>query len=498
MRRIALTTITLFVLLGGTAVASEAELLAKVRDLQEEGTKWFNVAGNTDLSPSKRNEARKKAYWVLKQAYYLLDDYVTEHPERMEAFEERMVKIHMMTYWIRKESPLGLLKDPRAPEEEERPKPKPRPRPEPGPEPRPEPGPGPRPEPRPEPGPGPRPGPGEGPGPTQGPEDAFKAAERYERKNPADVSGALERYREFMARFPDPDSGLFSKALERSSVLNSRLKDAYRELRQEDPDALDPKRILSPSEKVLVVRLTRDLKESSPDVRRRAAIDLGLLGSGEAAYHLVNVLKKEKDPGVAQAIRESLVKIGGKRTTEQIEKLIRERTPEGQLTAIQLLLDIGRKHPVQGRYAGIALAAFVHSRFEEAGRAAFDALKGLGRSGGVDGLMEAVREQRAPKGRRLALIDALGNSGEPRAATALARFLVKKGDRGLRDASIDALKRLGVETVPYLIPFLSSPQQNTIVGWALRQITGMNFSSKARLWDEWWKRRQSAREAQGG
>jgi hypothetical protein len=41
--------------------------------------------------------------------------------------------------------------------------------------------------------------------------------------------------------------------------------------------------------------------------------------------------------------------------------------------------------------------------------------------------------------------------------------------------------------VPYLIPFLSSPQQNTIVGWALRQITGMNFSSKARLWDEWWE-----------
>jgi HEAT repeat protein len=482
----------LLVLPVAAAQDDEAAMLEKVKRLQEEGTEQFNIAGNTDLSRGQRNKALKAAYIALREAQNILDEFVGEDPKRIERYDDRMCEIHKLLFWIRKESPMNLL-----PQEEELeaenpwkdiPKPKDLDEPALGPKPRP--------------GPGPKPGPGPAPAPEAAlpptPAQLFKKAEDFEKSHPWDIGGALVRYREFMARHPDPDSPLFKKALERCSLLNGRLKDAYRQLRQEDPDALDPKRMLSASEKVLLLRLTRDLKSKNEEERRRAALDLGLLGTGDGSYHLVKLLRTEKADVVIAALCEAIVKIGGKKATEFLESTFRSVRKEPQLLmAIDLLEKIGVKDPVQGRYAGIALGKFIHSGSAAAGQAAFDATKGLGTNGGVDGLCSALLVRKVPIGRRLLLIEALGDLGDPRAARVLGRFLVQKGDRQLKDTSIKVLKKLGVEVVPHLIPFLKSPSTRLWTGHALRQITGVQMASTPRLWAEWWMRHQASQGIQG-
>ncbi len=466
------------------AADDEAAMLEKVKELQEEGTEQFNIAGNTDLSRGERNKALKAAYIPLREAQKILDEFVGEDERRSRRYDDRMCEIHKLLFWIRKESPINLL-----PREEELeaenpwkdiPKPKDLDAP----------------------ALGPKPGPGPGPKPAAvlppTPAELFKKAEDFEKAHPWDIGGALVRYREYMARHPDPDSPLFKKALERCSLLNGRLKDAYRELRQEDPDTLDPKRMLSASEKILVLRLTRDLKLKNDEVRRRAALDLGLLGTGEGAYHLAKLLRTEKADIVITALCEALVKIGGKKSTEVIEKTFRKNRKEPiLLMAIELLEKIGAKDPVQGKYAGIALGKFIHSGSAAAGQAAFDAVKALGTAGGVDGLCSALLVSKVPVGRRLLLIGALGELGDPRAARTLGRFLIQKGDRQLKDTTIKVLKKMGVETVPYLIPYLKGTATRLWTGYALRQITGMQYASTPKLWSAWWKRYRASQGIQG-
>jgi hypothetical protein len=468
------------------AAEDETEMLDKVKKLQDAGTEQFNIAGNTDLSRGERNKALKAAYIALREAQSLLDAFVGEDPARMDRYDDRMCEIHKLMFWIRKESPLNLLPHDDEVEAEnpwkDIPKPKDLH----------------------EPAVGPKPGPGADPGPKPvaeippTPAELFKKAEDFERAHPWDIGGALVRYREYMARHPDPDSPLFKKALERCSLLNGRLKDAYRELRQEDPDSLDARRMLSSSEKILLLRLTRDLKSKNDELRRRAALDIGLLGAANGTFHLAKVLRTEKSDTVITALCEAIVKIGGMKATEVLEKtFLRSRKVEQLLMAIELLEKIGTKDPVQGRYAGIALGRFIHSAVAAAGEAAFDAVKGLGTNGGVDGLCSALTVSKVPVRRRLMIIEALGDLGDPRAARTLGRFLIQKGDRQLKETTIRILKKMGIETVPHLIPYLKASSTRLWTGYALRQITGMQYASTPRLWSDWWKRHQASSGGRG-
>jgi hypothetical protein len=463
-------------LFATTALAGEREeVLAKVDTLSADGGKLFDTAGNPDLSPRDRNAARKAAYKLLKEAFTLLDKWCEDHPSEAEALEDRMVEIHYKMYWIKKESPIGLIEE--KGQTAERPSDWP---PEP-PADLHEPALGPKardPEPRDDADPDP-----EVATPKADPAEVFARITEYERKNPFDLEGCLELYQEFLDRFGDDTDHPFArKAIDRVGALSERLKGAYRRLRDEDPDALDFQVIRH--EKKLVLRLSKHLKSKNEEERRRAALDMGALGASMAPYYLAKLIRKDDSAEVVAAAEESIVRIGGKKAAEILEGFARERDSARVLKGIELLAKIGAKDTVQARYASRALGKYLETNEEKVYYDAIAALEGLGQIG-WEGFAIALFEVKRDRGRRLDFIRRLGALGEPKAARALGRFLVQKGDRGLMMESIESLKKLGNETVPYLIPFLKGATR-TGAGYALREVTGAQLGSKSGPWARWW------------
>ena len=91
------------------AAARAADLPPELPAMEQEGEKWFNTAGDTDLSQNERNEARKKAWTNLYPALEILNRYWDDRPDDQARVEDRIMKVGQMVFWLRKESPLGLL-----------------------------------------------------------------------------------------------------------------------------------------------------------------------------------------------------------------------------------------------------------------------------------------------------------------------------------------------------------------------------------------------------
>ncbi len=172
------------------AVAADLDR-ALVERLTTEGTDWFQRAGNTDLSRAERNDALVKAYERLKKASALLNAYCNDNPSAIESLDAEMVQLNMTLYWIRKESPLGLLDGRRPPADAPPADGTP-----PGKSPGPPSGPPPR-EPAPPGGGGATP-PAAPPAPSQepatAPRPAIEVAREHERLLPHDLGGARGRW----------------------------------------------------------------------------------------------------------------------------------------------------------------------------------------------------------------------------------------------------------------------------------------------------------------
>ena len=91
------------------ALLAAADLPSEYAGLEAEGTKWFNEAGKADLSTTERNDARKKAWVNLYRAKEILDAHWEAHPGDQDRIEDRLMNVGKMVFWIKKESPIGLL-----------------------------------------------------------------------------------------------------------------------------------------------------------------------------------------------------------------------------------------------------------------------------------------------------------------------------------------------------------------------------------------------------
>ncbi|MHC4472957.1 MAG: HEAT repeat domain-containing protein [Planctomycetota bacterium] len=468
-----------FVLIPCVAVTVLAQSLDldRVKELKDKGKEHFEESANVDLSTSKRNKHRKEAFKYLTEAFQILDAWCEKHPADAERYEDLMVEIHQMRYWLRKESPVGLLEGdgdnvrkgtpPGWPEKPPDDLDKPAEKPKPGVPPA-----------------GPAPA---APKPREPDEDPveknMKYAEDYARAHPYDLAGIRDLYLDILAH-TQPGSAAYVSALKRISDVNSRMKDFYRRLRDEDPDELD---LTGGEERQMVHELSKDLKEKEADVRLRAAEYLGLLGSGDGARHLTAALKKEKDDRVKEMIFASLARLGGSKTTKELAKLRRERKEWIQVGAISVLEKMVRRSPVEGRHAALSLGEFVFSRFDTVANQALGLLEGLGK-GGTLGLMNAAGIKDHQK--KLRIIRALGNTGEGRAAAVLGAFLIgaaKGRYREYRTAAEEALKKIGKSTVPHLARFVDHNRNGPYARYVLRQITGVFFKTgdAAR---RWWER----------
>lgn len=467
MRRTAATTLLLLLLAAaGPAAAADGEPMAdpvpEATRLKDEARTFFHEAGNADNSPDERKEARKEAYSRLVKARTMLDEWLETHPDDAERLDDLYVDIASMMYWLHKEATLGELDPYHAPGSE----------------------------PEPEPATPAKPPEGDAPpaapkGPT--PADVLARIRDYETRFPGDVPGLHERYRKFLAEFPDPAAPEYEAAAGRLAELDRQLKDVYRVARDDDPDALegvDDDEILH-----LVRELSADLESDSEPVRARAARFLGSLGSGEAADPLLDALKREfAEAGPAfDAVVEALARIGGRRVTVKLTRVRGSSTLAPVVT--EILIRTVARGGVNARIAGAALAEYVADQPTEFQHRAVEALFRAGRAGAL-GLAMAV--DLAPVEKKVEYIEHLGKMGDPRAAGPLARFL-EVNPLGARKyqhrAAREAILTLGKPAVRYLIPALDEEKVRVWTAEMLRQITGEKLrDDKRRTWEKWYRK----------
>jgi len=471
------------------AAPSAADVLPEIAKMEAEGEKWFNEATNTDLSPAERNEARKKAWVQLYRAKEALDKHWDEHPGDQPALEDRLTKTGQMVFWLRKESPIGLLEStgvgpqPKTPVKPTGWGDKPPPE-----------------KPGNVPGGGADPVPPKGgaaggaPAPREPPagpartsiEDAYKEADGYARKHKADLPGIMERFQAIMAAYQDQTSHpLFLEAAKRAGDASRALKDFYRVRRNDDPDSL--KGVDSGEVKAMVVALAREVQSKEPEVRRRAANLLALLGSGEGVFPLVQAAQKEGEAGVRTAEIDAVVAIGGRKAAEHLGKL----KDDGDLgmPAVEALGRMCAKNKVDLRLAALELGRCAMAKEEAVAARAVDILVGLGAEGAV-GLVVALDSKSTEV--RLRIIPALGATKSPKVARPLARFLLSGDNPQMercREAAKNAIRPLGEDAVPYLFAGLRDPETKAHTALLLREMTGQMFSmSRPGDWTAWWKK----------
>jgi len=471
-----LVAFALLVVASGPANAGELDL-DKIHALRDKGKELFDESANVDLSPRKRNVLRKDAYAPLTEAFKMLDAWCDEHPEDIEKLEDLICEIHQMRYWLRKESPTGLLEG----KGNQRARPSDWPDKPPADLHKPALPPG---ESDPAPAPGGDATPVPDPGPQKSPvEEHLEFAKQYEKEHPYDLAGIRDLYLDIMEHAL-PGSAEYAFAIRRVSHFNGRLKEGYRLLRNEDPDTL---KLSGAEERKLVHNLSKDLKNKHADVRLRAAEYLGLLGSGDGARHIVAALKREKESACVDMMFDALLKIGGSKTIEQLGAIRKWKKEDRERRAIEVLGEMIERSEIERRYASITLGLFIFSKSKQIRREAFDRLKALGPHGAM-GLMNAVMVP--DHDMRLEIIRALGDSGNGKAGSVLGPLLmggVKGRARELRSAAEAALKKIGKPCVPYLARGVDHNRNGPYTRFVLREITGRHFKTGASVM-AWWAR----------
>jgi hypothetical protein len=479
--------ILLLALAAAAGPALAADLSPEVAGLVQEGEKWFNEAGKTDLPMGERNEARKKSWISLYRAKEILDRHWEEHPGDQEWLEDHIIKVGKMVFWLKKESPIGLLEGtgvgpkPTAPSRKLDWGPKPPPE-KPGNVPG-----GDAPPPANPAGPGAPAAPAGPAAPPRPPiEEGWKGIEDWSRKYRADLPGIATRLQEFLVLYKDQTGHrLFLQAARKYGDLNGKLKDYYRKARDEDPDSL--KDVDTAEVKAMVLALSREMASPAPEDRRRAAGLLALLGSGEGVFPILGAARKEKDPALLKEELDAVVAIGGRKAVEKLGAL-RDDPALGE-KSLEALQAISGRNPVDRRIAIQEMGDFAMARDEALASKAVDLLLGAGAEGAY-GLVRALDSPSTAV--RLKIIPALAATGNPKVGAPLARFLLM-GDNPntvrCREAARDALISMGEPVVPHLFAGLRNPGTKIWTGEVLRKITGQAFgSSRPGDWVNWWKR----------
>jgi hypothetical protein len=457
--------------------------MPEVERLAAEGAKWFEAAGDTEQPTAKRQDARNQAYTLLKKALTILDKWCDAHPDDVDKLDPRMVELHRMVFWLKKESPVPLGDTRPAPATPAAPEPQ-------GPPPSgtaPPGGPAPS-------GPAPS-GPTPGTAPQEPPRpapaapaarDPFAEAAAYEKSHPSDEPGTLERWLEALNAAPDPDAPQARDALARVAKLSDSLKQYYRKVRNDDPDSLNPEKDAGRAAEV-AAKIAVGLGAPDAAARRAAAARLGDLGYTPAGASLYDALRREKTPEVRHDLFLALVRLGGRRACENVAKFAKDKDADTQAESVRSLAAIAQKDTVQARYAALALADFAaEARVPDAAQAAVKELARLGPAG-VPGLAKAAASKDAAV--ELAVIDALGAAKDARGAPVLCERLDSDAPNTPRcEAAQSALRAIGRPAIPALIKALEKKKPRRLAGVLLYDLSGgQTFGEDAKAWADWWK-----------
>jgi hypothetical protein len=488
-----LAALALAAALAAIPAARAADPPAELRTLFDEGRKWFAKAGDTDLAMGERNAARQEAWKSLWPAREILDRFGEENPGDAARVEREFGEIRMMVHWLRKESPVGLLErtgvgpkkgDDADGEGEVKGRPT-------GWGPKPPDG-GTPPPPKPEPGTpaGSAPAPPATPaGPT--PEGLAAEAEAYEKSHPFDLPGIQVRWMRVLEAAEGPGSAAVQRAAERVGDLETRLKDAYRVLRDEDPDSLEG--IETERMKRMAFSLGRDLLSPDASLRERAARLLGILGRVEAVPDLRRGLDREKEEAPGREMVEALVRIGGAKAAAALGEL-REK-PFLTHAGLDGLVRLSKRNPVDRRLAARQIARYAPVKDPAVFDRVMQTLRGIGGYDTAIGLAAALDDP-LPLDRILAVVDALTETKEPAVAKVLARYLRHArlpAEQQIRSRAEQSIRRLakpdmaGEEAIPYLFEGLRHPETRVGTTVLLQELTGQAFTVKTwGKWKEWW------------
>jgi HEAT repeat protein len=443
---------------------------AEAAPLEASGEKAFLDAGSPTLAALERNEHRKRAWDDLSRAAAILRNHSRSTPADRAKLEPRLLRASGLAWWIRQESPPGVLPPEGAP----------------GAAPGAPSGPG---------GGGrnpfERPGgatpAGSGPGDAPvGLEPEVAAVEAALKERPGDLPASLSLWQGLLARHPGlSDRAPWRRAAAAAGEARESLKALYREVRGTDPDAVrgapDPDLL-----RVLTL-LGTDLESQDSSVRERAGRLLGALGAGDGVPALAKAFAAERAPQAWLAMGDALAAIGGGRAVEALGRLADDRSKAGK--GLEWLRRVAKRHAVERRVVAKPAGAFTLSPDPVAAREALDFIVSLGGEGAT-GLVAALATPHVEV--RVAAMGALADTKNPAAAKWLCGFLVEDESptaTASRDGAKAAIQRLGTDCVPYMIPALRNPRTRHVTGELLRAMTGQNIADgRPDDWAAWWKK----------
>lgn len=480
--RTAVLAAGLFLLASAAAPARAADLPASVADLEKDGAEWFRKAGDRATPLGDRNECRKKSWAALRSAREALERHWESTPLDRKRIRDRLFRAAALCYWLKKESPIGLLDDRAALPVPGGPAPG-------GPVPG---GPGPgdsggsrNPFDRPDPG---APSVSGGSVPPANLEQAVLAAEGWERDHEADAPGVMQRWHEAMARFMDRWSqDAWIRAAERAGAARNALKDLYRTLREADPDALESPE--SPEVTRLLIVLGRELASQDSALREKAARVLALVGAGEATVLLGKAVRQETEPQARNAMIAALADLGGHRGAKELASLRSQKGFEKE--GFDGLVRMSGRNALDRSIALRQIGGFAQASDEATANRAVDHLIAAGPAG-ARGLEEALGCPVVAV--RLRVMEALAATKDPRSARPLANFLVNNPESDGAKRSLEgarkAIQSFGEPAVPHLFPALRNPRTRLVTGDLLRAITGAQIGTgNVADWVEWWKKK---------
>jgi hypothetical protein len=455
----------------GAAFAVQEELLDQARKLVADAKPFVEKANDADLDMAARKEPRREAFKRLKDARGFYDKYLDANPSMEEKLDKEYVEMMVLLHGIKKDSALGdLEKDddaaagaPATP-----------------------PAPDPKTPPANPPGNGtPAPPPAASPDAAERAKQSLAAIHDFEKAHPGDLPQIQKLYSKFLADFPDPAQPEYSQAADRLGKVTDRIKTVFQAAAKRDFDSLsgaDTK-----DEKAFVFRLTTDLQSKDPDERRRAAQLLVASRSRSATYFLARGIT-DKDADFAKICHDGCVVIGGTTLGENLVKLFRDAPKEKQQAAMAVFAEAVKKGDFEAVNQSRSIGKFTLSNEYDVAVAAFDLLVSMKKLGGP-GIVVAL-DSRDLRKRQYAMTQMAEAKYYKGAAVMAERFLVEGRDGGtafLRKAANDAIDKMGVYAVPYLIDALHGAT-GRCTGETLSRLTGLHVETdeKQKVRD-WWE-----------
>jgi len=457
-------------LLGAAAFAADEARLDKAKELFEQAKPLAAQAEDPDAEDKDRKAARSDALKLLKQARDEFQAWQSANGE--DADDPIGREIGKLLYWLKK---MSGISDPRfTPPPRDPPKDPPKDPPGDSPAPSGDTGKPPAP-----------PEPPAAPTPEQIARDDFARLQELEKTLRSDPAALKELYEQFLADHPDPALPEYTKAATRVGELQEELNATFKTVVQADPDSVAG--IDTSATPAVMARLKRELASGDAEARKNAARLLGLTRSGAASYALMSALT-DGDDELSRIAAESLVAIGGRRTAENLVRTYRDRNHDSQTLALGVLEQIAKKGPVDAAAMSSWIGRFGLSNDGEVSGRACAFLESLGEHGGP-GLVEVLDQTRNDE-KKLWVMKAIARINYYRGADKLADFLLRGDGRivGLRANAIEAIKKMGVPTTPYLINALRNGRTKDWAALVLREVTGQMYGSgDIRQWTEWWQ-----------